>query len=464
MYTFKMAKRVLLETNKRLLWKLFWNMGVKGTRSVLKHRSRMKKGQFFPPFLYVSIINSCNLRCQGCWVDVAHKQQTIDVAAMNKLINEAKSVGNTFFGIVGGEPFMHPELFEILESHPDCYFQIFTNGQFITAEKAERLFRMGNVTPLISVEGNEIISDQRRGRDGVFNKTLEGIQNCLDANVMTGVCTSLARSNIDHLLTEEWVDRLIEMGVLYTWFHVYRPMGPDATPELCLTPEEQRRARQFVVDMRAKKPIIIVDAYYDGAGKALCPAANGISHHINPWGDIEPCPIVQFSKESIHSSEDDDRTLFDKFTQSEYLADFRKVAQETTRGCIVLERPELLKQVVETHSAKDSTARGTALQELEAMHPRTSQYHPGHEIPEKNLYYRFAKKFLFNDFGVYDGHDHSQSAAPFIVKQTSENVASVSLPQVNTGCGSGDAAEGCCNEPEVVTLKVDAPVNSNPET
>ena len=125
-----MAKRVLFETNKRLLWKLVWNMGVKGTRSVLKHRSRLKRGQFFPPFLYVSIINSCNLRCQGCWVDVAHDQQTIDVPAMNKLITEAKQHGNTFFGIVGGEPFMHPELFEILEAHPDCYFQIFTNGQF----------------------------------------------------------------------------------------------------------------------------------------------------------------------------------------------------------------------------------------------------------------------------------------------------------------------------------------------
>lgn len=252
MYTLRMAKRMLFETNKRLLWKLVWNLGVKGSLSVFKHRQRMKKGQFFPPFLYISIINTCNLRCQGCWVDVASKQQTIDLPAMNKLITEAKQQGNTFFGIVGGEPFMHPELFQILEAHPDCYFQVFTNGQFITDEKARRLFELGNVTPLISVEGNEIISDERRGRSDVYQKTLAGIENCLKHNVMTGVCTSLAKSNIDHLLTEKWVDRLIEMGVLYTWFHVYRPMGPDAKPELCLTPEQQRKARQFVVDMRAK--------------------------------------------------------------------------------------------------------------------------------------------------------------------------------------------------------------------
>ena len=28
--------------------------------------------------------------------------------------------------------------------------------------------------------------------------------------------------------------------------------------------------------------------------------ATGISHHINPWGDIEPCPIIQFATETIH--------------------------------------------------------------------------------------------------------------------------------------------------------------------
>lgn len=433
MYSLKMARRMLTETNKRLLWKLVWNMGVKGTKSVFAHKRRMKKGQYFPPFLYVSIINSCNLRCQGCWVDVASERQTIDLTAMNKLIGEAKAAGNVFFGIVGGEPFMHPELFDIIEQHPDCYFQIFTNGQFITKEKAERLVKLGNVTPLISVEGNEIISDQRRGRSDVYNKTLKGIHNCLDAGVMTGVCTSLAKTNIDHLLTEKWIDRLIEMGVLYTWFHVYRPMGPDASPDLCLTPEQQRRARQFVVDMRAKKPIVIVDAYYDGDGQALCPAANGISHHINPWGDIEPCPIVQFSKESIHGSEDDERTLFDKFTESEFLQDFREVSQQTTRGCIVLERPDLLKKVVDKHTAKDSTARKTAMAELEAMKPRTSQYHPGHEIPEKNLYYRLAKRYLFNDFGVYKGHDHTETAAPYLqtVSMETEPEQSALLPVID---------------------------------
>jgi len=411
----KMAKRLLFETDKRLLWKLAWSMGFKGVLSVQKHKARLRRGQVFPPFLYVSIINSCNLRCQGCWVDVAHKQEIIQPAAFHKLVAEARDMGNVFFGIVGGEPFMHPRLFDLLEPHPDCYFQIFTNGQFITAEKAKRLRRLGNVTPLISVEGNEIVSDQRRGRSGVFGKTMQGIRNCLDNKVFTGVCSSLCQTNIDDLLTEEWIDRLIDMGVMYTWFHVYRPMGPDACPELSLTPQQQLRARRFVVEMRAKKPIVIIDAYFDGEGQALCPAATGMTHHINPWGDIEPCPIVQFTTESIHAGEADQRSLKDKFLQSEFLADFRKLAQSTTRGCIVLERPDLLKKLVEKHDARDATARGTALAELEAMTVRPSQFNPGQEIPEKNWFYRFAKRHWFNDFGVYRGQNHARESAPAIL-------------------------------------------------
>jgi MoaA/NifB/PqqE/SkfB family radical SAM enzyme len=416
MYLLKMARRMLLETDKRLLWKLAWNMGWKGMLSVERHKRRLKRGEYFPPFLYVSVINSCNLRCQGCWVDVAHKQEVITPAAFRKLVHEAKTMGNVFFGIVGGEPFMHPQLLDMLAEHPDCYFQVFTNGHFITDERAKRMRQLGNVTPLISVEGTEIISDKRRGRSGVLSKTMQGVQNCLKNKVFTGVCTSLCKTNIDDLLTEAWIDRLIDMRVMYTWFHVYRPMGPDACPDLCLTPEQQLQARRFVVEMRAKKPIIIIDAYFDGEGRALCPAATGLSHHINPWGDIEPCPIVQFTKESIHSSEADSRSLRDKFIQSGFLRDFRELAQQTTRGCIVLERPDLLKALVEKHGARDSTARRTALVELEAMQVRTSQYNPENEVPERNWLYRLAKRFWFNDFGVYRGQDHGRASAPAVLR------------------------------------------------
>ena len=229
------AKRLLTETDKRLLWKLAYNFGFKGARAIQKHKRRLKRGDFFPPFLYISIINSCNLRCQGCWVDVAAKQEKIEVDALSRVIREANEQGNYFFGIVGGEPFMHADILEIFRRHPDCYFQVFTNGHFITDEVAAELRKCGNVTPLISVEGSEIVSDERRGGAEVLNKTMQGIYNCVEHNIITGVCTSVCKTNLDDLVKEAWVDRLIELGVLYMWYHTYRPMGPDASEELALS-------------------------------------------------------------------------------------------------------------------------------------------------------------------------------------------------------------------------------------
>lgn len=385
-------------TDPRLLWKFAYNFGFKGMLSVNRFKKRLKKGEVFPPFLYISIINSCNLRCTGCWVDVAAPQSKISFEEMDRLITSAKKHGNRFFGILGGEPFMHPDLIRILAAHPDCYFQIFTNGWFIDDAMAKELRRVGNATPLISVEGNEIVSDERRGRPDVLNKTLAGIEACVRNKIITGVATSACRTNFDDLVQESWLDELIRMGVHYVWFHTYRAVGPDAAPELALTREQALKVRRFGVEMRRKKAIGFIDAYWDHEGRALCPAATGISHHISPWGDIEPCPIVQFANEKIGDNGGD---IYKTMVESPLLADFRKTAADATRGCIVLERPDLLKNVVERNSANDTTARGKAMEELEAMGPLNSQHDPGNEIPEEHWLYRFAKKNWYFGFGAY---------------------------------------------------------------
>jgi len=385
-------------TDPRLLWKFAYNFGFKGMLSVQRFKERLERGETFPPFLYISIINSCNLRCTGCWVDVASPQSKISFEEMDRLITNAKKHGNVFFGILGGEPFMHPDLIRILEAHPDCYFQIFTNGHFIDDAMAKELRRVGNATPLISVEGNEVVSDERRGREEVLSKTLAGIEACVRNKIITGVATSACRTNFDDLVREEWVDQLIGLGVHYVWFHTYRAVGPDAAPELALTREQALEVRRFGVRMRKEKAIGFVDAYWDHEGRALCPAATGISHHVSPWGDIEPCPIVQFANEKIGDNGGD---IYKTMVESPLLEDFRKTAADATRGCIVLERPDLLKNFVERNGAKDTTARGEAMEELEAMGPLNSQHDPDNEIPEEHWLYRFAKKNWYFGFGAY---------------------------------------------------------------
>ena len=394
---FQFAKRILAETDKRLLWKFAWNCGYKGMRSVQLHKNRLNRGQYFPPFLFISLTNSCQLRCQGCWVDVDKPRRMLSLEETNRLINDAKQQGCSFFGLLGGEPLLHPNLLDILRAHPDCYFQLFTNGHLLTDELAGEFAQIGNVTPLISIEGSQTISDQRRGRPNVYSKTLTGLENCRRHRLITGVATSVCQSNVDDLVSEEWLHDLIELGVFYVWFYTYRPVGPKPSPELALRPDQLLAVRRFIVEMRCKLPIAIIDAYWDDRGRALCPMATGVSHHIGPGGDIEPCPILQFACETIR----DPGGIYDIMTRSRFLADMRGTAAEATRGCIVLERPDLVRQVVQRTGARDTTQRGTALAELEAMTARPSQHSPGNEVPEKHWAYRFAKKHWFFGFGAY---------------------------------------------------------------
>jgi len=394
----RLAMRVLRSTDPKALWKFSWLFGFKGMLSVQRFKRRAQQGVYFPPFLYLSILNSCNLRCQGCWVDVESPRESIELERLHRLINEAKSHGNSFFGLLGGEPFMHPQLLDLVEQQSDAYFQIFTNGQLITDKVADRLRRAGNATPLISIEGREVVSDQRRGKKGVFARTLRGLDTAIRHRLLTGVATSVCQSNIRDLLNESWIDELIDRGVHYVWFHSYRPVGPMMHEDLGLSREQLVETRQFITEMRAKKPIGIVDAYYDHDGQALCPMATGISHHVNPKGGVEPCPIIQFANESI----DDDRGIYRTLTESSFLKDFRETTALETRGCVMLERPDLVEDLVKKHAAGDGTIRQTAMQELQAMKPRHSQWLPGDEIPEKHWMYRWAKRFFYTDFGAYD--------------------------------------------------------------
>lgn len=423
--------RTLRSTRFRCVWKFTWNFGVMGVLAMQRHRRRLRRGVFFPPFLYLSITNACNLRCQGCWVDVGGPRVEINLEDLNRTIDGAKKQGNRFFGILGGEPFMHPELLDLLAAHPDCYFQVFTNGQFLTDKIAARLAELGNATPLVSIEGREITSDERRGKKNVFQRSLNGLTASINAGLLTGVATSVCKNNIDELLTEDWLRELIRRGAHYAWFHTYRPVGPVMRPELALDPEQLLRVRRFVVEMRSKLPIGIVDAYYDAQGRAICPMVLGICHHVGPGGDIEPCPILQCAVETIR----DQRGIYKTIRDSAFLRDFRETAAQATRGCIMMEQPELVKRLMLKHGARDTTLRQSVISELDSMTPRFSQWLPGQEIPEKHWLYKMGKRLWFVDMGAYQGlppgaEARAQELTRRLAKQP--QAAAQSIPHIKT--------------------------------
>ena len=393
----RLAQRMIAETHPRLLWKFIYNFGWKGMRALWRFHSRLARGNVFPAFLFLSVTNRCNLRCQGCWVTPTDPPVQLSLATMDHVVTEAKRQGCYFYGILGGEPLMHPRIFDLIALHPDCYFQLFTNGTQITDEVAAKMHKLGNVSPLISIEGNETISDVRRGGSGVYRRSLQGIALCRQCRLITGVATTVCRSNIDDLVSDTFLKELIERGVHYVWFHLYRPVGANPCPELALTSEQILSVRRFLVGARCRFPLIIVDAYWDHEGKALCPAATGISHVVNPKGDIEPCPVIQFAKENVA----DDANLSRLLMGSAFLAGFRRLAAETTRGCILLERPDALLKFLQQEDVRDTSGRNVGFAELVQMRPRPSHHLPGSEIPERHPLYRFVKKYWFFGFGGY---------------------------------------------------------------
>jgi len=392
-----LTKRMLTEIEPRLLRKFVYNLGWKGARAVRRFRRRVKRNEYFPAFLFISVTNRCNLRCQGCWVSATDPARELDCEALDRVVNAAKRQGVTFFGILGGEPLLHRGLFEFLAHHPDCYFVLFTNGLLLTAETTERMRQLGNVSPLVSIEGFEQVSDTRRGGTHVYERALAGLAECRRHRLVTGVASSICQSNFDELVSDRFVDDCIGRGVHHLWYYIYRPVGPMPAPELALNAEQVVQLRRFLVGVRCRKPIIVVDAYWDHAGRAMCPAVLGIAYHIGPGGDVEPCPPIQIAADTVLNG----HKLRDTFANSKFLADFRAAAGGATRGCVLLERPDLLLALLNANGAKDSSGRDTVQAELARMSPRSSHDLPGREIPEQSWFYRFAKKNCFFGLGAY---------------------------------------------------------------
>jgi len=379
---------------QRKLLRFAWN-GNKAVRAF--ERRRKRNAPFFPAFLMLSITNHCNLQCKGCWVEQTSTPQQLSLAQMQGIIDTARKYDSRFFGILGGEPLFHADLFTLFADNPTAYFQLFTNGIPLTESVVAQLAKVGNVTPLISIEGLEDESRIRRGKDDVFARSLAGLERCVKAGLFTGVAASINQRNFDELVSTEYLDFLVKKGVHYIWYYIYRPCGSNPDVEAALTEERILTLRRFIVEQRRKARILIIDAYWDGLGNAVCPGAMGLSHHIAPNGAVEFCPIVQFTGGFLN---DNASNLEELLQSNPFLERLRKFTSERGRNCILMESPEALAAFMKDNDAVDSSNRD-GLDELSARLPLVCHDLPGKELPEKSLPYRIGKKFYFFGFGAY---------------------------------------------------------------
>ena len=127
------ALRLIRGVSPRLLWKAGTLWVYQGIRAVNAFKRRANEGQLFPPFLFLALTDACNLRCRGCWIGSAGGTRSLDLGEIERVIRESNRLGSHFFTLLGGEPFLYPHLWKIIECHPKSYFQIITNACFLTS-------------------------------------------------------------------------------------------------------------------------------------------------------------------------------------------------------------------------------------------------------------------------------------------------------------------------------------------
>ncbi|MEE9258578.1 MAG: radical SAM protein [Nitrospinaceae bacterium] len=132
----------------------------------------------------------CNLQCSHCFISCGPKNDTIDMMTLRQVrdrLEESEKLKVKDYYITGGEVFINPEIFEILEAILQYGpLDVLTNGTLITPEKARRLKEIQDrsahpVRFRVSMEGfNETENDRVRG-DGSFRKAVRGIRNLAES-------------------------------------------------------------------------------------------------------------------------------------------------------------------------------------------------------------------------------------------------------------------------------------------
>lgn len=195
----------------------------------------------FLRFCSRALTSACNLRCHGCWIE-SKTTRELSLDDIERLIAAGKRQKSFFYTLLGGEPFLYAGLWEIIERHPECYFQIITNGMFLDDETARRIRQAGNVTPLVSIDGLRADNDDRRG-EGVFDAAMEGLGHLKRYKILYGVATTVTGRNFSEVLSDAYVEHFIQAGAMYLWYYVFRPVGADPSPEFCVSREQMIELR-----------------------------------------------------------------------------------------------------------------------------------------------------------------------------------------------------------------------------
>jgi MoaA/NifB/PqqE/SkfB family radical SAM enzyme len=315
-------------------------------------RYKMEEENGCSPLLFViSPSMRCNLKCVGCYSANYQRRDDLDFPTLDRIMREAKDLGIYYVVVSGGEPFVRDDFLTLCEKHNDMVFMVYTNGTLIhTKNLAPKIAKLGNIIPCISVEGYKAETDARRGK-GVYENVLNAMKALKDNGVFFGYSVTPTVHNNELLVTDEFVDFMVENGASIGWYFNYMPIGRQPDTKLMTSPDQRAYRWERINELRRKKDLIIADFWNDGTLTGGCIAGGRSYFHINSSGGVEPCVFAQFSVDNILEKP------LKQIIMSDYFRGIRSRQGEMSnrlRPCMIIDRPQVLRDHVKRYGAKPS--------------------------------------------------------------------------------------------------------------
>ena len=178
--------------------------GLENVLSGIAHYGITRPQMVNAPFLVVwDFTHLCNLKCKHCYQDAqkALPGEFSTYEAKN-LIDQLSAAGVVVIAFSGGEPLLRKDFLEVARyAHEhDLYVALASNGTLITPEMAKKLREAGVDYVEVSIDGEDAAShDAMRGISGAFERSVEGIRNCVAAGIYSCIATTVTQENYDQV-------------------------------------------------------------------------------------------------------------------------------------------------------------------------------------------------------------------------------------------------------------------------
>jgi MoaA/NifB/PqqE/SkfB family radical SAM enzyme len=251
-----------------------------------------------PQRLSVELANICNLHCSYCFRSednlYSHHAAFFPVALLRRVIDEAREAAQiTHVNFTGGEPALHPQFAEVLETVAAANLQasFVTNGWHFERIWPALLANRDAISHVaFSLDGiDRETHDAWRGNDS-FERLVRAFSRCYIARLPFVIKIVVRRDLVDQL--EQIAIFAARMGAAALNFVHVMPTSNSAENDLALNRDEQRAAEEEIAILaRIFKMKIGIDVgYYNvDVQRAPCAPLAGTSMNIDYRGRLSLC-------------------------------------------------------------------------------------------------------------------------------------------------------------------------------